>query len=129
MVKVTITIAIGIFIFAVVAIRITKYFGLEKWQVSVGLMGLALVLYLINIGLIQYFINRRTPDLASSEELIPGVQKWEMTSGLGIVPKWVSIIGLFSISSLMTRSLVFSFKCSRLPLILSSVPKFLGFLS
>jgi hypothetical protein len=34
------TIAIGIFLFAVVAMRITRHFGLEKWQVSLGLVGL-----------------------------------------------------------------------------------------
>jgi hypothetical protein len=102
MYKVIGTIAIGIFIFAVVAMRITRNFGLEKWQVSLGLIGFALLLYLLNIWLIQYFIKRRTPDFASSEEVIPGVQKWEMTAGVGIVPKWVSVIGLLSISALIT---------------------------
>lgn len=95
-------ISIGIFIFAVVAMRIIRHFGLEKWQASLGLIGFALFLYLLNIVLIHYFIKRRTPNFASSEEVIPGVQKWEMTAGLGIVPKWVSVIGLLSISALIT---------------------------
>lgn len=85
--------------------RLTRHFGLDKWQVSLGLIGFAVLLYLLNIGLIQYFIKRRTPDFASSEEVIPGVQKWEMTAGLGIVPKWVSVIGLLSISALITAIL------------------------
>ncbi|MFH2012653.1 MAG: hypothetical protein ABIJ37_08155 [Pseudomonadota bacterium] len=102
MIKGISTIAIGVFMFAVVAMRITRNFGLEKWQVSLGIIGFAVLLYLLNIVLIQYFIKGRTPDFASSEEVIQGVQKWEMTAGLGIVPKWVSIIGLFSISALIT---------------------------
>lgn len=105
MYKVIRTIVIGIFIFAVVAMRTTRHFGLEKWQVSLGLIGFAALFYLLNIGLIQYFIKRRTPDFASSEEVIPGVQKWEMTAGLGIVPKWVSVIGLLSFSALITAAL------------------------
>lgn len=102
MFKVISTVAIGVFIFAVVAMRITRNFGLEKWQVSLGLIGFAVLLYLLNIGLIQYFIKRKTPDFASSEVVIQGVQKWEMTAGLGIVPKWVSVIGLLSISALIS---------------------------
>jgi hypothetical protein len=99
------TIAIGIFIFTVAAMPITRHFGPEKWQVSLLFVGLAVLLYLLNVGLIQYFINKRTPDFASSEEGIPGVQKWEMTAGIGIVPRWVSVIGLISISSLITAGL------------------------
>ena len=95
-------IIIGIFVFAVAAMRITRYFELEKWQVSLGLIGLAMLLYFLNVMLTQYFIKKRTPDFASSEEVLPGVQKWELTAGLGIVPKWVSVIGLLAISALVT---------------------------
>lgn len=94
-------ILIGIFVFAVGATRITRYFGLEKWQVSLGLVGTAIFFYLLNIMLIQYFIKKKTPDFASTEEAFPDVQKWELTAGLGIVPKWVSVIGLLSISALI----------------------------
>jgi hypothetical protein len=95
-------IIIGIFVFAAAATRITKYFGLEKWHVSLGLIGLAMFLYLLNAILIQCFIRRRTPDFASSEEVLPGTQKWELTAGLGIVPRWVSMIGLLAISASVT---------------------------
>ena len=99
------TIIIGIFVFAVAAMRITRYFELEKWQVSLVLIGLAILLYFLNIVLIKYFIKKRTPDFASSEDVLPDVQKWELTAGLGIVPKWVSMIGLLSISALVTAVL------------------------
>lgn len=99
------TIIIGIFVFATVATRITRNFGLEKWEVSLGLIGVSVFLYMFNSWLIKYFIKKLTPDFASSEEVSPGVQKWEMTAGLGIVPKWVSVIGLLSLSALMTAVL------------------------
>jgi len=98
-------IIIGIFILAVTAMRITRYFGLEKWQASLGLIGIAIVFYLLNIILIQYFIKKNTPDFASTQETFPGVQKWELTAGVGIVPKWVSIIGLLAISALIVAVL------------------------
>lgn len=99
------TIIIGIFVFAVAAMRITRYFELKKWQVSLGLIGLAMLLYFLNVMLIQYFIKKRTPDFVSSEEVLPDVQKWELTANLGIVPKWVSVIGLLAISALVTAVL------------------------
>jgi len=99
------TIIIGIFVFAVVAMRITRYFELEKWQVSLGLIGLAMLLYFLNVVLIQYFIKKRSPDFASSEEVLPNVQKWELTAGLGIVPKWISMVGLLAVSALVTAVL------------------------
>ncbi len=99
------TIIIGIFVFAVAAMQITKYFELEKWQVSLGLVGLTVLLYLLNVLSIQYFIKKRMPDFPSSEEVLPDVQKWELTAGFGIVPKWVSVIGLLAISSLVTAVL------------------------
>jgi len=29
---------------------------------------------------------------------MPGIQKWELTAGTGIVPKWVPCIGIVSIA-------------------------------
>jgi hypothetical protein len=98
-------IIIGIFIFAVAAVRITKYFGLKKWEVSLGFIGFSIFLYLLNVALIKYFVKKRTPDFTSSEEVLPGIQKWELTAGLGIVPKWVSVVGLLAISALVTAVL------------------------
>lgn len=98
-------IIIGIFVFAVAAMRIARYFEFEKWQVSFGLIGMAILLYLVNVILIRYFIKKKTPGFASSEKVLPDMQKWELTAGLGIVPKWVSVIGLLSISALLTACL------------------------
>lgn len=93
---------LGVFVLSVAAMKITRYFQLEKWQVSVGLLFLAVVLHLVSATLTQLFIKKHAPDFASTNEVIPGVQAWELTTGLGIVPKWVSCIGLLAISALVT---------------------------
>ncbi|MEW6182712.1 MAG: hypothetical protein AB1500_05975 [Bacillota bacterium] len=95
-------ILVGTFVLAVIAMRVQRQVGLEKWQVSLILIGLAIILYLANVFLIQHFIKRRAPELASNEEVVPGTQAWELTADLGIVPKWVSVLGLLSISAIIT---------------------------
>lgn len=85
-------ILIGIFIFGVIAMRVMRAFTLEKWIVSLGLIVLASILYVLNILLIRYFIKKRAPEFANDES-------WEFTVGRGIVPKWVSAIGLLAISA------------------------------
>lgn len=96
--KPTTIIVIGTFFFAVLAMRITRTFAFEKWHVSIGLLLLGGILYILNIILIRLFIKARTPEFANNED-------WESTAGLGIVPKWVSIIGLLSFSALITAVL------------------------
>jgi|CZCA01.1.fsa_nt_gi hypothetical protein len=98
-------VVIGIFLFAVVGMRITRYLGVEKWHVSLGLIALAILLHFVNVLLIWYFIKKKTPDFASTEEVFPGIHKWELTAGTGIVPKWVSVIGLLAISAFATALL------------------------
>jgi len=91
-------IIVGIFVLAVLAMRVTHAFGLEKWQVSIGLLVLAAILYFSNIFLIRHFIRGRTRELVNDE-------LWDSTAGFGIVPKWVSVIGLLSFSALITAVL------------------------
>lgn len=85
----------GIFAFAVIAMRITRVLNLEKWQVSIGLFVLAIILYILNVFFIRFFIRKKTPELLTDEY-------WELTAGRGIVPKWVSKIGLLAISAFIT---------------------------
>ena len=46
--------------------------------------------YFLNVFLIQHHIKKEMPDSLDDGS-------WEMTAGLGIVPKWVSYIGLLAI--------------------------------
>lgn len=55
---------------------------------GVGALGIGVVLHLTNVALIRYYVAKWDPAL-----LEDGL--WELTAGLGIVPRWVSRIGLF----------------------------------
>lgn len=52
-----------------------------------GVVGAGVLLYFINIFLIRSFIKRRAPLTLQDDS-------WEATAGTGIVPKWVSVLGL-----------------------------------
>ena len=58
----------------------TYYFGL-----SISVAGL--ILYFLNIALIRAYISKRAPETLRDES-------WEETAGTGIVPKWLSAIGM-----------------------------------
>jgi hypothetical protein len=75
--------------------------GLPSWSNYAALLLLALVCYVTSCLLSGFYIEKRTPEFASNEEVFGDVQKWELTAGIGIVPKWVSWIGLMSFSCLL----------------------------
>jgi len=68
------------------------------WTYHVLVISTAVLLYLINNILVAGFIRKRAPEFLSKDEVMPGWQKWELTAGTGIVPKWVSLIGMTSIA-------------------------------
>lgn len=96
------TILFGVFVLGTAAMNVVRHFELAKWQVSIGLLILAVLLHVLNMALIQIYIRRNAPELASTDEVAPGVQAWELTAGLGVVPRWVSRIGLLAVSALIT---------------------------
>lgn len=79
--------------------------GWPYWTYHLLVIAVGVILYVINGFLIIKFIRKRAPEYASSEEVLPGVQKWELTAGTGVVPKWVSYIGLASIPFLLASPL------------------------
>jgi hypothetical protein len=58
-------------------------------------------LYFVNIFLIKYFISKKMPEVLKIDRILPPPKGkeylWEKTAGIGIVPKWVSAIGLLAI--------------------------------
>ena len=60
----------------------------------------AIACYLTNISLIRAYVKMRTGEFDTTE-VSPGVQAWELTAGTGIVPVWVSLIGMFGICFLL----------------------------
>ncbi|MDM8008819.1 MAG: hypothetical protein QUV05_21990 [Phycisphaerae bacterium] len=75
--------------------------GLPSWTYYIALVLLAAALYCASCFLLSYFIAKNAPEFASKEEVLPGVQLWELSAGLRIVPKWVSLIGIAPISCLL----------------------------
>ena len=59
------------------------------------------------------YIRNRAPDFASKQEVAPGVPMWYLTAGTGVVPNWVSIIGLLSFAFLLAIPLEFGFMLFR----------------
>jgi uncharacterized membrane protein YjjP (DUF1212 family) len=100
-----VTIVVGVLISSVLAMRMTRGLGLEKWHMSLTLLTVAGFLYGCTRVLIRYFIAKRAPQFASEEEVMPIVQLWELTTGVDIVPKWVSVMRLISISVAITAIL------------------------
>lgn len=70
--------------------------GAPSWSYFVVLPILGLFCYVANCMMIRYYIQKRAPEFASEEPVLGDMQKWELTAGIGIVPKWVSWIGLMS---------------------------------
>jgi hypothetical protein len=62
----------------------------QPWLAGLILCLFGFVFYFLNAFLINYYIKKNMP-----EALNDGM--WEATAGLGIVPKWVSYIGLSAI--------------------------------
>lgn len=75
--------------------------GLPRWSYYAVLIVLAILLYVVNSVLIKRYISRRAPALASTKKVAPNVQAWELTVGTGVVPRWVSYIGLASVACLL----------------------------
>lgn len=80
-----------------------KFSGLPFWVGTVFLLSLATILYTLNILLMRHYIEKGAPGLLDIDVDFPppkngGEYLWEMTAGSGIVPKWVSWIGMGAIA-------------------------------
>jgi hypothetical protein len=59
----------------------------STYAFAFSVSGIGLAIYLANIALIRLFILRRAPSTLTDDT-------WERTAGKGIVPRWVSVLGL-----------------------------------
>ena len=59
----------------------------STYAFAFSVSGVGLAVYLANIALIRFFILSRAPSTLTDDT-------WEQTAGKGIVPKWVSVLGL-----------------------------------
>jgi hypothetical protein len=72
--------------------------GLPKWAYYANLILLGVAGLIICQVLTMTFIKRKTPAFATNEKLDGKEPAWMTTSGMGIVPQWVSMIGLMPFS-------------------------------
>jgi len=87
---------------------IVRVFALPYWSYHVFVLIFGFFLYVMDALLMKYYIEKNAPEFASDEEFYPGgPQKWELTAGLGIVPKWVSFIGIVGIGFMLASPLEF----------------------
>jgi hypothetical protein len=100
------------FIAAGVTVATQRWLGLAHWWVYVIPIPCALACYVTSGLLIGYYIEKNAPELANFDETLPGVQSWELTAGTGVVPRWVSLIGLLAIGFLL--AIPFQFAASLL---------------
>lgn len=68
---------------------------------AIILIILGVACYFLSIFLIRYYIERSSPGLLDQDLAMPKPQRgqeylWEKTAGTGVVPKWVSVIGLLA---------------------------------
>ncbi|MDZ7657784.1 hypothetical protein [Fodinibius sp.] len=95
-------IILGTIVLSSAAINLVNQFSIKRWMMTLILIGLAGLLYFINVFLIKYYIKKNAPTLWNKKESISGIQNWELTANTGVVPNWVSWLGILSISALIT---------------------------
>jgi hypothetical protein len=86
--------------FLMVAALFNKYTGAPPWVAGFLLCVVGVGLYLGNVLLIRSYLMKRTPELANDE-------MWEKTVGAGIVPRWVSFLGLLAIPAFIAAGIWF----------------------
>lgn len=77
---------------AAMALKFQRWTETGLWSYFAFCIVAALVLYIAHNAALYSFLNRNGG--IDTSEVSPGVQAWELTAGSGIVPKWVSLIGL-----------------------------------
>jgi hypothetical protein len=86
---------LSILIASVAALNIMRATGIDRWVISVGLLGVGVALYVVNMALIHKYISDRAPEFAKDDD-------WQLTAGLGVVPHWVSWIGIIAVALIVT---------------------------
>lgn len=95
--------AVLVILSTMVASLFIKFSGLPFWVGSIFLVSLGAALYVLNVVLIRFYIEKNVPGLLEIDTVLPTPAKgqdylWEMTAGTGTVPKWVSWVGIGAIA-------------------------------
>jgi len=80
---------------------LVQSFDVAPLLVFASLLACGIALYIANVLLINFFISKNSPEFANREIAFGDTESWELTAGFGIVPRWVSYLGLWAIASLV----------------------------
>lgn len=73
--------------------------GWPEWAVYLLAVGFAVILMIGSHAATLAIIQRKVG--LDTREVAPGVQAWEQTAGRGIVPRWVSFVGVLGMCFLL----------------------------
>lgn len=95
-----------VFLSTMVTSLFIKLTALPFWSGTLVLVSSAIVLYGLNVVLIRHYIEKHVPGLLDVDAVLPPPEKseshlWETTAGTGIVPKWVSWVGMGAIACIV----------------------------
>jgi hypothetical protein len=90
------------FIAAGATVLTQRMLGLASWWAYVIPLPYAVICYVTSALLMGRYIEKNAPEFANLKEALPGVQSWELTAGTGVVPRWVSLIGLLAIGFVLS---------------------------
>jgi hypothetical protein len=86
---------------AAVTVLTQRILGLAGGWAYVIPIPYGMICYVGSALLIKRYIEKNAPESANSDEVLPGIQSWELTAGTGVVPKWVSLVGLLAFGFLL----------------------------
>ena len=86
------------FLALVIPILVALFEG-STYSFGFSVAGVGIILYFLNIFLIRAYIGEKAPDTLDNGS-------WELTAGTGIVPKWVSVIGLIGMGFILAGLIV-----------------------
>lgn len=89
------------FAVAFITMSFVRLVGWPYWSFHVLAILAGVVCYVASAILTKHFIEKNASDSANDDEMIPGVKNWQLTAGLGIVPQWVSLIGLIGLGLIL----------------------------
>jgi len=87
------------FILALIVPILVAWRDGSTYAFGFSVAGVGILLYFANIFLIRSYIAKRAPKTLDNES-------WELTAGTGIVPRWVSVIGLFGMGFILAGLIV-----------------------
>ncbi len=91
---------LAVFLAGMVARRTQMSLHGPYWSFFALAVVYAILCYVACALLTGYYLNKRAGGI-DTREIAPGMQAWESTAGTGVVPRWVSFIGIGSIYFLL----------------------------